>query len=120
MIRQRDPSIEGTEAAKLKDRLTRSDVTGLWRINLIGGDRWAYWYTKSPPGSGGIAQVMVLMGGNGRIEQTPVPASRVVIRAPQSEFAETAVKQLWESPGSDRWERRVAEVYDTLVLLETR
>jgi hypothetical protein len=115
MIRQRDPANAGSTSARLKDRLTRVDMTDLWRINKVGGDEWAYWYTKKSPAAGGIVQVDVLMDSNGRVVRTPIPANRVVIRAPQSELGATAVKMLWESPGPDPWPNRVAQVYDRII-----
>jgi pSer/pThr/pTyr-binding forkhead associated (FHA) protein len=114
-MRQRDASIDGTESALLKERLARSDIADLWRINVIGGDEWAYWYTKSAVPKGGMPQVKVLLDASGRVEQTPIPANRNVIRAPQSDFGKAASKRLWEPTGKDRWERRVADVYDKLI-----
>jgi len=114
MLRNRDPAIQGSKSAKLKERLGRKDISNLWVIRQFRGDL-ARSYTNEQPAPGqAVANVDVLRNSDGEKARVPFGGERQVDRAPQSIFAERAAR-LWESPERGKWDESMAEVYDELL-----
>ena len=114
MLRQRNPAASDSEAAKIKKRLAETDIVSLWLVRRRGQEDSCY-YTKKQPAEGqDKVEVDVLMDNSGREEPVPFQGPRLVVKAPQSSFAERAVI-LWEPLTRDEWNQRLAKVYDDLL-----
>ena len=114
MLRNRNPASGESEAARLKDRLSRADIANLWVVHPVEADARMVYYTNKPPQAAkGMVSVVVLLNTIGR-EETLQLENVQSKRAPQSLFAEQAAK-LWEAGARDDWDQKLAEVYDALM-----